>query len=111
MTTRRICIKKDNLRKLGYQDLEDWLKSPNHLYLGRHNAWVKGAAASKWKNPFSISKYGLAECLQLYKKHLIDSGLINEIEELRGSVLGCWCNENDQCHTQILIDLLNELSE
>jgi hypothetical protein len=42
---------------------------------------------------------------------LIDSGLINEIEELRGKVLGCWCNENDQCHTQILIDLLNELSE
>ena len=51
-------IKKKNLVKKGYKDLEDWLKDPNHIYIGRHNHYVKGATSSKWRNIFSVKKYG-----------------------------------------------------
>jgi len=46
------------LVKKGYKDLEDWLKDPNHIYIGRHNHYVKGATSSKWRNIFSVKKYG-----------------------------------------------------
>ena len=35
MSTRAVCIKVDNLRKMGYTDLEQWLLDPNNLYTGR----------------------------------------------------------------------------
>ena len=102
----RVCIRKASLNKLGYRDLEHWLEDPNHIYIGRQNAWVKGAKHSKWHNPYSVKKYGLELCLKLYEQYLKDEGLDGCIEELRGKVLGCWCEE-PPCHGQILVDLLD----
>ena len=33
--------------------------------------------------------------------------LINDINEIRGHTLGCWCKPN-KCHGDIIIKLLNE---
>lgn len=52
----RMCIKKDNLIKYGYKDLEDWLSHDNHVYIGRDMSfYVKGVAASD--NKLDISLY------------------------------------------------------
>lgn len=61
--TSVISVKKFELKKLGYDDLEHWLSSsPNHVYIGRSMVhYVKGAVGSKWQNPFKVDKYG--ECL------------------------------------------------
>ncbi len=42
-----INIRKKNLNKLGYCDLEDWLSENDNLYIGRYNHYVSGAIKSK----------------------------------------------------------------
>ena len=101
-------IKKEHLVKSGYKNFEDWASKDNHLYIGRNmNFYVKGAHESKWKNPFSIKKYGLDECLKLYEDHIRNSNLYNQLDELKDKTLGCWCHPN-KCHGDILCKLYNE---
>lgn len=105
-----INIKKENLIKLGYKDLDDWLKDKNHIYIGRNmSMYVKGATKSKWCNPFSVKKYGRDKCLELYKEYIkSNKQLLKDLKELDGKILGCWCSPN-KCHGDILLDLLLEL--
>ena len=98
-----INIRKKNLNKLGYCDLEDWLSENDNLYIGRYNHYVSGAIKSKWSNPYSVKKYGISRCLELYEEHIVNT-LWNDIEELEGMTLGCWCKPN-LCHGDILIKL------
>jgi len=101
-------VKKKYLQESGYDDFEDWNKKDKHLYIGRNmDFYVKGTKASKWKNPYSVKKYGLEKCLELYEKHVRESELYNQLEELKGKILGCWCKP-DACHGDILIKLLKE---
>jgi len=105
-----INISKANLKKLGYRDLEHWLEKENHIYIGRNMSfYVKGAKKSKWFNPFSEKKYGRDKCIDLYKEYLLNnSELFNNISELSGKVLGCWCKPN-KCHGDIIIQLISSI--
>lgn len=50
-------ISVKELRKNGIENLEEWLKNPNNIYIGRDmTCYVKGAKASKWQNPFNVKK-------------------------------------------------------
>lgn len=103
-----INIKKENLKQLGYTDFEDWSTKNNHVYIGRNiSVYVKGAIGSKWKNNFTVKKYGLDKCLELYEQHIRQSDLYNQLDELEGKVLGCWCKPN-KCHGDVLVKLLKE---
>jgi len=81
-------------------------KVPYDIYCGR---------PSKWGNPFShldgtLAKYKVdsrKEAIDKYRTFLYESGLINDIEELRGKVLGCWCKPKS-CHCDILAELANQ---
>jgi len=102
------------LRKNGYNSLEEWLKEPNHIYIGSEMSfYVPGAKKSKWANPFNLKKYTLEESLRLYERHLHTSGLINDLEELKGMTAACWCvtgADKIECHGQVLIRLLDKLN-
>lgn len=101
-----INIRKANLKKIGYRDLEHWLENPNHIYIGRNMVfYVPGSVKSKWANPFNVKKYGRDKCLELYREHILNSDLKNQLPELKGKVLGCWCCP-DPCHGDILVELL-----
>jgi hypothetical protein len=101
-----INVRVEHLRKHGYANLDEWLNDPSHIYIGRNMvAYVKGAVQSKWHNPFTAKKYGLEECLRLYLKYVMDGPLYNELEELDGKVLGCWCHP-EPCHGHLLMELL-----
>ncbi len=112
-----ISVKKSNLKLLGYDSLEDWLKDPTHIYIGRDmQRFIKGAIGSKWRNPYSIKKYKLNEALLLYKEYLLgNKELLNSLYELNGKVLGCWCVEvgmksnNIVCHGTILANLFRDI--
>ena len=108
-STKIINIKKKNLLLLGYNDLEDWLKDPNHVYIGRNmSVYVKGANNSKWKNPFSSKKYGRDKCIEMFKNYIEkDQNLMDSLKELDGKTLGCWCKP-EACLGDILIELLNK---
>lgn len=105
------------LRKLQSlpKDIRNNLPS-EYYYIGR---------PSKFGNPYSskkdtIAKYSVStkeEAIEYYEKYLHESGLINDIGELQGKILVCWCiNSNkyikDQeivCHGQILQKYLQKL--
>lgn len=79
------------------------------VYIGRQcsmGGW--NLSQSKWHNPFTVKEYGSAElvCIK-YEQYIRSSKLINDIEELRGKTLGCWCKPSP-CHGDILTKILNE---
>jgi Domain of unknown function (DUF4326) len=65
---------------------------------------------SKWENPWKVRQDATAEeraeVIRKYERHLIDSGLINDIHELRGMDLACWCAP-EACHGDALLRLAN----
>lgn len=77
----------------------------------KHDGIPEGAVyvgrPTKWGNPYPITK----ECsrprsIALYKIYLVDSGLIFNVDELRGRDLVCWCAPLD-CHADVLLKLAN----
>ncbi len=108
--SRVVNVRKAELNKLGYKDLEDWLNaSPNHVYIGRNMThYVKGAVGSKWANPFKVDQGGREECVNKYEMYVRTNHLLLEsLNELEGKVLGCWCHP-EKCHGDVLIKLLSE---
>lgn len=85
-----------------------WLRqSPTHVYIGR---------GSIWGNPYSHLVSSAAafqvrsrkEAIDQYRDHLERSGLMSQIEVLRGMVMGCWCLPK-RCHGEILMEMLCQL--
>ena len=95
-----------NLRKLGYNSLQEWMKDENNVYIGRACHYVS-VGASEWSNPYTVKKYGREECIEMYREYVIkEKG--DRIKELKGKVLGCWCKP-EKCHGDVLIELLAKL--
>lgn len=74
------------------------------VYVGR---------GSKWGNPFRIGATsridkGLtrAEVIEKYREHLQVTGLIEQVGELTGKDLVCWCSP-EACHGDVLLELAN----
>jgi hypothetical protein len=77
------------------------------VYIGRacnRGGW--DLPQSKWHNPFTVNQYG-DQAIVLYEQYIRAVPFIDEIEELRGKRLGCWCRPNP-CHGDILVKILNE---
>ena len=78
------------------------------------NVYVKGTEKSKWCNPFPVKKYGLKKCLEKYENYILSNEeLMNDIPELYGKILGCWCREvemenieSEICHGDILVKII-----
>lgn len=79
------------------------------LYVGR--ACFRGGwqlYQSKWHNPFKVGIDGsLEEILQKYENYVRATTLYDQLEELSGLRLGCWCHPNP-CHADVLVRLLAE---
>ena len=110
-----VCVKVDSLRKKYGKDmtLAIWMKDENNLYVGRHgrifiNGEIYPYQASKWANPFKLTNYSLEESLKLYREHVIKSDLANQLDELRGKTLGCWCDQSGGCHAKVLKELFEK---
>jgi len=108
------CVKVAELRKVHDDDidLEQWMDMPNNLYVGRNGrVFIDGNIftykGSKWANPFKLKDYSLEKSLELYEKH-INKKLINQIGELEGKTLGCFCLQTGNCHAKVLVRLFNE---
>ncbi len=70
------------------------------VYIGR---------PSKWGNPFQIGQDGTREqVIQKYEEWLLSQPkLLDELIELKGKVLGCWCKPKI-CHGDILVKYLEK---
>ncbi len=118
--TRVQCIKIVELRKKGYDNLEEWMKDKNNIYVGRQgrifitnkdgSKRIFHYNRSKWANPYSLKDYDIDKSLLLYKNYLKEKNLINDILELKGKTLGCFC-KTEKCHAQILKEFLRNTCE
>lgn len=79
-----------------------------HIYIGR---------PSKWGNPFSHKPNTHAKfkvetrniAIHKYQEWINEQKeLLNDLHELEGKILGCWCKPL-ACHGDILIKLANNL--
>lgn len=78
-----------------------WKMPPNTVYVGR---------PSKWGNPFKPdSSFGLRMCVRMYRTwiEIGKNTLRDELSELRGKNLACWCPLDQPCHADILLELAN----
>lgn len=84
-------------------------KEPYDIYIGR---------PSKWGNPFTHKEDTKAEfvlpsredAIEAYREWITNGDgkhLLNDLHELEGKVLGCWCSPN-ACHGDVLIELVNK---
>jgi len=107
---------EDFQREDGITYVVHFKKHIHDVYIGR---------PSKWSNPYTHkdidktqAKFQVSsrkEAIEAYERHLKDSELIKDIEELRGKVLGCWCcnkpadgsEKTFLCHGQVLAKYLN----
>lgn len=80
-------------------------KEKYDVYIGR---------PSKWGNPFVVGRDGKrGECVDLYRDWILNGRgkyLLNDLHELRGKVLGCYCKPN-KCHGDVLAELANKYDE
>ena len=105
-----------------YNNLEEWFKNPDNVYIGRHGRIFIGGGkpanrrlfhyqSSIWHNPFSIKDYGLDRCLELYEQYIREKIEVDpetyDLLSLKGKCLGCWCKPN-RCHGDILLSLIDE---
>lgn len=83
-------------------------KQPYDVYIGR---------PSKFGNPFSHKEGTLAlykcatrkESIQRFSEWIMNGDgqhLLDDLHELRGKVLGCWCKPQP-CHGDVLVELVN----
>jgi hypothetical protein len=73
-------------------------KEPYDIYIGR---------PSKWGNPFSIGPDGSRqEVIEKYRQFILNHPqLIEDLHELKGKTLGCWCKPLS-CHGDVLVELV-----
>jgi len=107
-----------------YKNLAEWIADKEeNFYIGRRGVvFINGKRFppkdSDWCNHFKIKKGSSTREMVIseYEKHIrsklsSDKSLRNKlVTELRGKTLGCWCKP-EACHGDILIRLLQELSE
>jgi hypothetical protein len=74
------------------------------VYIGR---------GSKWGNPFRMKNYSKEERSRVcgeYEKWFWTTELPNQLHELEGKILGCYCAPL-RCHGDFLAKLVNEMGE
>jgi hypothetical protein len=112
------CVKVSCLRPQ-YDNLREWLEtSGNVLVTRRGRIFINGQIfhypESIWANPYTVKEYGVETCLFYYKQHLYNL-LQNPIyrEEFlklkNARELGCFCEPNQPCHRNIILEYLSYL--
>ena len=92
-----------------------WYNQPSdskYVYIGRWTWPIR--ISSKWRNPWQLKKGDdmtkRLEAIRWYReKHLPRSGLLDQIDELKDKILGCWCKPLP-CHGDVLAELANRLT-
>ena len=91
------------------------LQSGGTLELRRARGWRKPpdgvvvSRPSKWGNPFSVAEHGRAQAVELFRQDLLaHPELVAEARRtLRGRPLVCWCQLDQTCHADILLEVAN----
>lgn len=129
-TTQVVNVKVKYIRPK-YKDIKTWMENPENVYIARAGVvFVKKEDGSqeRWPkknsvfaNPYKVKKNAdgsnnRLNIIGLYEDHIINKieseNLYDELRNLKGKSLGCWCKESDkevECHGDVLVKLLERL--
>jgi hypothetical protein len=70
----------------------------------------------KWSNPFPVGLYGLEGSLQRFSDYIGHPNSphgfeLEEVAQLKGKNLACWCPLDQKCHADILLKMANAEQE
>ena len=89
------------------EDIEQWVRDPNNVYIGRGHPSIPDDIPTIWGNPFhdiSTTEKRI-ESINQYRLHVLDTkALLDKLPELRNKTLGCTCKP-DLCHGDVLHEL------
>lgn len=102
-----------------YSTLREWINDSKNIYIGRRGVILLEKkrfpeSNSIFCNPYKIGKDGTREDVLVKYENYIrekiaeDSSFSEELKNLKGKTLGCWCKP-DKCHGDILLKLINEI--
>lgn len=106
------------------------MNNPERIQLRRKKGWkmptntVKVDRSTKWGNPFIVRKHGTRkECVEKFillcagnlilsddnmdQQDFFRAVLHDDIHELKGKNLACWCNHSGPCHADVLLLIAN----
>jgi 23S rRNA U2552 (ribose-2'-O)-methylase RlmE/FtsJ len=124
--TTVVCVKVENIRKTGINDLQEWMSNPKNVYIGKKNVvFINKERFPKidsiWANPYTIDKpdpfikgskdlLTREDVLKKYRVYIKEKIYNKELDlsTLRGKTLGCWCKPQP-CHGDILVELLETM--
>ena len=93
------------------------MTAPQRVQLRRTKGWRKPEGAisvarpHKWGNPFVVGEHDIRtaeDAVRLYRQWLPGSPLYQELGELAGHDLMCFCPLDRPCHADILLEIANE---
>ena len=108
-----------NLFFYGYNNFQDWLNDDNNIYIGRRGLNIRDVENSdQIENllvlPFKIKKNDNKNILNIYNTYLRekikDNDFRNKLLSLKNKTLGCFCQNLENCHGNIIVNLVEELS-
>lgn len=105
-----------------YNNLKEWCEDPNNVYIGRKGVvFIKNEETgkkerypkqdSKFANPFKLkkgtSRDQVTEKYNMYLRNKIrkEEITLEDLHNLKGKTLGCWCKP-DKCHGDVLLEIL-----
>ena len=85
-------------------DWESWSRDPDNIYCGRPHALL---GDNGFGNDYRVATYGRQRAVELYKANTLPSITGTQLVVLSSRrVFGCWCHQDEVCHTDLLIKLL-----
>ena len=94
---------------------EYWTNPPTdpYIYIGR-KVRFQIPFKSKWHNPFTVEKIkgnevpgSREKAMHQYGEYIMNRpDLLNQLHELKGKTLGCWCKPLP-CHGDILAEIVD----
>jgi len=107
-----------------YDNLREWMQDINNVYIGRKGVVLLDnldtnkkerfpKTDSIWANPYKITATDTREIVISKYRAMIESkikkdpALKQQLRELKGKTLGCWCKP-EMCHGDVLVSIINE---
>jgi hypothetical protein len=113
-------VRVNFIRPKGFQNLKEWMKEPNNIYIGRGGiVFIDGErfprSNSLFCNPYKLNIDGSREeIIEKYRKYITkkietEPKFKQELLKLKDKNLGCWCHP-EFCHGDILLELIETYS-
>ena len=84
-------------------------KDSYDVYIGRPSKW--GNPYTHLKDKETLAEFVVStreEAIAKYREYILGKPeLLNDLHELEGKILGCWCKP-DSCHGDVLLELLSK---